>query len=175
MQLVIDVVEVQAGVVAVPAEHAQRGKIVEVGVFGEVGEADLPLVAFAEGGNEQQVVRVPGGAFGAAGRRPLLEHQLAEDAAQGDNRQALGLELDEEDAPGLAGHQRAKLLDAVDLGGGLGVEAQFFRLIIEREVVEVLGVDGPIEPVAEILHQGRERLDLPEFFAMVGHGRVPSA
>ena len=49
MQFMINVVETQAGVVAVPAEHPQRGKVVQVGVFREVREADLPLVAFAEG------------------------------------------------------------------------------------------------------------------------------
>ena len=58
------VVKMQAGIVAVPAEHLQRGQVVQVRVFGEVGQADLPLVALAVGRNEQEVVHVPGRAFG---------------------------------------------------------------------------------------------------------------
>ena len=57
VQLVVDVVEVQIGIVAVPAQHAERGKIVQLRVFGEMRKADLPLVALAEGGDEEQVVR----------------------------------------------------------------------------------------------------------------------
>ena len=98
-------------------------------------------------------MRVPGRPFCATGRRPLLEHQLSQNASQGHDREPLGLELDEEDSPGLAGHQGAKLLDAVDLGRGLGVEAQFLGLVIEREVVEVLRIDRPIEFVAQVLYQ----------------------
>ena len=68
----------------------------------EVGEADLALVALAVVGDEEQVVRGPGGALGAVGGGALLERDLAQDAAQGDDGELLWLELDEEDAPGLA-------------------------------------------------------------------------
>jgi preprotein translocase subunit SecG len=40
--------------------------------------------------------------------------------------------LDDEQARGLAGRQGSQLLDLFDLGGGLGVDAQFFGLISSR-------------------------------------------
>ncbi len=89
-------------------------------VLREVREADLALVALAVGGDEEQIVRRPAGAFGAVGGRTLLHDDLAQDAAQRDDRKRLRLELDEEDAPGLAWRERPELLDFLDLGGVLG-------------------------------------------------------
>ena len=82
----------------------------------EVGEADLALVALAVVGDEEQVVRRPGGALGAVGGGALLERHPAQDAAQRDDREPLRLELDEEDAPGLVRRERAQPLDLLDLG-----------------------------------------------------------
>src|SRR3989304_1950871 len=90
----------------------------------EGGETYAALVALAVVGDEEQVLRSPGGALGGPGRGPLLEHHLAQDAPQGNNGQALGLELDEEDAPGLVGRERAQALDALDLDRRLWVDSE---------------------------------------------------
>ena len=51
-----DVVEVQGCIEVVPAEHLQRRQVVSVRGLGEVGEADLALVALAVVRDEEQVV-----------------------------------------------------------------------------------------------------------------------
>ena len=81
-----------------------------------MGEGDPAFLAFAVVGHEEQVVSSPGLALGPVGRGTLLEGHSAEDAAQRHHGQALRLELDEEDAPGLARHQRAQALDFLDRG-----------------------------------------------------------
>ena len=108
VERVRDVVEVQGRVEVVPAEHLERRQVGLCSVLGEVGEADLPLVALAVVGNEEQIVRRPGRALGAVGRGALLEHDAAQDTSQSHDGQPLGLELDEEDAPGLARGERAQ-------------------------------------------------------------------
>src|SRR5438552_2770200 len=104
----------------------------------EVGEGDLALVRglVAESGDEKQVVGLPGGTLGLIEGGAFLNDEMAENAAQDDDGQFLFFELDEKDAPRLVCDQRAKLLDLFDLDSGLGIETEFFRLIIESEVVE---------------------------------------
>ena len=92
-----------------------------------MGEADLALLALAVVGDEEQVVRGPGGALGAVGGGALLERHLAQDAAQRDDRKPLRLELDEEDAPGLLRRERPQALDLLDLGGVLRIDAELVR------------------------------------------------
>jgi hypothetical protein len=50
------------------------------------------------------------------------------------------------------------------------VEAEFFRLVVEGEVFEVVGVDRPVKFVAEVLHQRGEGADVAEVGG--GHGGV---
>ena len=71
--------------------------------FEKWAKGDPALLALAVVGHEEQVVGGPSLALGLVGRGALLERHLAEDAAQRHHGQALRLELDEEDAPGLAG------------------------------------------------------------------------
>src|SRR6185369_876822 len=92
----------------VPAEYLESRQVVAVLRPREVGEADLPLVPLAVVGDEEQVVRGPGGALGAVGGGTLLERHLAQDATQRDDGEFLRLELDEEDAPGLLRRERAQ-------------------------------------------------------------------
>ena len=54
-----DVVEVERRVEVVPAQHLEGRQVGLLRVLREVGEADLTLVALAEVGNEEQVVRLP--------------------------------------------------------------------------------------------------------------------
>ena len=109
------------------------GRSCRPAVFGEVGEADLALVALAVVGDEEQVVRGPGRPLGAVGRGALLERQLAQDAAQGDDGKPLRLELDEEDAPGLVRSTsgRSRLISWI-LAAVFGVDAEFLRLCSRR-------------------------------------------
>ena len=101
-QLAGDGVEVERRVEVVPAEYLEGGQVVAVPGLREVREGDPALLALAVVGDEEQVVGGPGLALGLVGRGALLERHLAEDATQRHHGQALRLELDEEDAPGLA-------------------------------------------------------------------------
>src|SRR5688500_2551299 len=95
---------------------------------GEVCNATLAVPRSSVGGNEQEVVQVPRGVLGSAGAGALLRYQRAENAAQRDDRETLGLELYEKYAPRLTCNQRAKLLDLLNLGRGFRIEAKFFGL-----------------------------------------------
>ena len=130
--------QLEGGIGAVPAQHAQRGQVARLLV--EVGKGDLALVAavVAEGGDEQQIVRYPGRGRALVGRRALLEHQVAQDAPQHHHRHPFALELDEEDAPRLAAGQRPQLVDRLDLGRVLVLEAQFGRRVLEGQFVEAV-------------------------------------
>ena len=66
-QRVSDIVEVKGGIAVVPAEHLERRQVGFVCVLGEVGEADLPLVALAVVGDKKEVIRLPGCAVSAVG------------------------------------------------------------------------------------------------------------
>ena len=46
---------------------------------------------------------MPSGLIGFFGRSPFLDHQPAENAAQGHDRQSFRFKFDEENAPGLVG------------------------------------------------------------------------
>ena len=122
-ELAGDGVEVERCVEIVPAEHLERGQVVAVPGLREMRKGDAALLALAVVGDEEQVVGGPGLALGLVGRGALLECHLAEDAAQRHHRKALRLELDEEDPPGLARHERAQALDLLDLGRVLRVDA----------------------------------------------------
>lgn len=59
--------------------------------------------------------------------RALFHHQVGKDAAEDDDGEFPAVELDEEDAPGLLGIERAELADGLDLGSLSGLEADFVR------------------------------------------------
>jgi hypothetical protein len=139
-----------------------------------MGKADLPLAALAVVGDEEQVVGSPGGAVGAVGGGALLERHLAQDAAQRHHRQLLRLELDEEDAPGLARRERLQALDFGDLGGGLRVDAKFVGGEVVEQIVHVLervAGNRPAHLVAQVGDELDEALDVRQFGAVIGWHR----
>lgn len=75
----------------------------------EVSEADFAAIVIlgTKGGDKEQVLGIPGGAVRFVGRGALLDDEVGEDAAQEDDGEFLLVELDEEDAPGLVGGERA--------------------------------------------------------------------
>ena len=119
-----------------------------------MGKGDLAVGAFPIVRDEEQIVEVPCGQIRFLRRGAFPDNQLAQDPAEDDDRQSLRLEADEENAPGLAGRQGAQLLDLFDPGGGPGVDAQFFGLVFEGQLVESLGPDGLVQLVAEVGDQG---------------------
>ncbi|OGP83459.1 MAG: hypothetical protein A2V87_00370 [Deltaproteobacteria bacterium RBG_16_58_17] len=54
----------------------------------------------------------------------------------------------------MAGNQGAQLFDLFDPGGGPGVDAELFGLIVEGQFVEIFHPDGPVQLVAEVGDQG---------------------
>ncbi|HLA26902.1 MAG TPA: hypothetical protein VJZ49_03290 [Syntrophales bacterium] len=153
-QFVVDVADVEGRVGVVPAEHFQGRQIAGGDVLGEMGKGDLALVVFPVIGNEEKVMEVPRGPVRFLRRSPFFDDQLAQYPAEDDDRQALGLEADEENAPGLAGCQGAQLLDLFDPGGSPGVDAELFGLIFEGQFVEILCPDGPVQLVTEVGDKG---------------------
>ena len=113
-------------------------------------EGDTALLALAEIGHEEQIFGGPGSAFGRTGRGPLPERHATEDSAERHHRQALGLELDKEDAPGLTRYERAQALDLLDLGRVLRVDSKFLGGVLEGHLLEVLRGDRPVEFVAQV-------------------------
>src|SRR5438105_2774633 len=110
-----------------------------------MGEGNVAVIGFAIGGNEQQVMKLPCGLLSPIGRLPFLDDQRTEDAAKNNNGQTFRLEVNEKDSPWLIGMQGAKLLDLLDLDGGVGVEAKFFRFILESQVVKPFRLNRPFE------------------------------
>ena len=141
---VLDVVEV--GLVGVPGEGAQFGEAALA--VAKVSEGDGAVLGITLGGDEEQVVQPPDGLMGVAAAAGGYER--AQDAAQDDDGQTLALELDVKDGPGLGVRQGAYLLDGLDLDGVPGVYAEFGRIVVEGIVVSVLGLDGPVEFVAQV-------------------------
>ena len=95
-----EVVDLERGVAAVPAEHAEGGHVALL--LMEVGEGDFATIVFrAEGGDEEQVLGVPGRAVGLVGRGAFLHHEVRKDAAKDDDGEFFLIELDEKDAPRL--------------------------------------------------------------------------
>ncbi|MDP1612931.1 MAG: hypothetical protein Q8M11_17900 [Sulfuritalea sp.] len=149
-----DVGKLRRGVVLVPAQHAQHGQVAVLGFVGEMRQGDLAVARRAETGNEQQVARMPGlVATAFLGVGAALDRQAVEHPAQDDDGQALALELDEEDAPGLAAAQRPQLLDAADGDTVLVVQEQFVGVPVEEGVVDILDVHRPVQFGVEIAHQ----------------------
>jgi hypothetical protein len=85
-KLMLDEGEFEVAVVAVPAEHLEGRQVAPLGAFREVSEGDLPLFPLTVGGDEQQVVQVPRRALRCGAGGALLDDELAEDAAQRDDR-----------------------------------------------------------------------------------------
>ena len=155
-QLAGDVVEVERRVEIVPAEHLERRQVVAVVALREVREGDAALLALTVVGDEEQVVGGPGLPLGLVGRGALLERHLAQDAAQRHDGQTLRLELDEEDAPGLARRERTQALDLLDLGRVLRVDPELVRGVLEGQLFEVDRVDRPAQFVSQVrLRAGR--------------------
>ena len=171
-QLAGDGVEVERRVEVVPSEHLEGRQVVAVPELREMREGDAAFLALAVVGHEEQVIGVPGLALGLVGRGALFERHLAEDAAKRHHRQALRLELDEEDAPGLARHERAQAFDLLDLGRVLRVDPEFLRGVLEGQLLEVVRVDRPVELVAEVGHELVEAADAGEALAVVGRHRL---
>ena len=167
-QLAGDGIEVERRVEIVPAEDLEGRDLLAIPGLREVREGDAALLALTIVRDEEQVVRGPGLAFGHVGRCALLERHLAEDATQRHHGQALRLELDEENAPGLARHERAQTLDLLDLGRVLRVDPQLVRGVLEGQLLEVVRVDRPAQLVAEVSHKLVEAADFGEAFAVVG-------
>ena len=97
-----DVVELEVGIGAIPAKDMEGGEVAFVLL--EMGEGDFALggVLIAVGGDEEEVVHLPAGAVGAIGAGAAFDDEVGEDAAEDDDGEALFLEADPEDAPGLA-------------------------------------------------------------------------
>ena len=168
-QLTGDGIEMERRVEVVPAEHLERREIVALGRLREVGEGDAALVTFAVVGQEEQVVGSPSLALGRLGRGTLLEHHLAENAAQRHHRQTLGLELNEEDPPRLTRRERAQAPYLLNLGCVLRVYPEFLlRVVLEGELLEIVGADRPAEVVAQVGDELVEATDGGEAFSVVG-------
>ncbi|MBM4043207.1 MAG: hypothetical protein FJ290_32365 [Planctomycetes bacterium] len=163
-----DVVEVERGVEVVPAEHLEGGEVMASPGRQEVREGDLALIALTVVRDEEKVISGPRLALGSIRGGALVEHHLTQDATQGHHGKALGLELDEEDAPGLVRREWAKALDLLDLGRVLGIDAELFGGVFEGQVLEVLGADGPAHLVPQVGDELVENPDLSQSAAVVG-------
>ncbi len=141
---VLDAVEM--GLAGVPGEGAQFGEPALAAA--KVGEGDGAVLGVTLGGDEEQVVQPPDRLVGVA--MAAGGHERAQDAAQDDDGQTFALELDVEDGPGLGICQGAYLLDGLDLDGVFGVYAEFGWVVVEGVVVGVLGLNGPVEFVAQV-------------------------
>src|SRR5262245_25027812 len=84
---------------------------------------------------------------------------MAENTTEDNNTKLLFFELDKENPPRLVCYQWAELFDPFDFDRSLGVQAEFFRLIIESEVIEVARLDRPVKFIAKVLNQRRKGLD----------------
>ena len=57
----------------------------------------------------------------------------------------LFVEIDPEDTPRLLGVIRTKLLYFLDVDGGLGVKTKLSRVVIKRDIFDLIGLNGPVE------------------------------
>ena len=151
-QLPDHVVEVERRIEVVPAQDLQGREVAGRQRLGEMGERDPPLA------------RV----LGAARRRAFRDRHTSEDSAERYDWQAFRLELDEEDAPRLAGRQRTQSLDLLDLGRVTGVDPELRRGVLEGQVLEVGPAYRPVQLVAKERDQLVEAPDSAEALAEVG-------
>ena len=84
--------------------------------------------------------------------------------------QFLGFKLDKEDAPGLAGIQRAKLVDLVDFCRVLHLDAKFSRRVFKRQFIKAIFLQRPAEFVFQIADELGEALNGAKGFDGLGHG-----
>jgi hypothetical protein len=84
---------------------------------------------------------------------------VGKDAAEDDNRELLAVELDEEDAPGLFGIERAELANGFDLGGVGGLEPEFVRFVVKGEVLDFVSFERPAKLVLQIADELFEGVD----------------
>jgi len=94
-------------------------------------------------------------------------HQTIEHATQRGNGQAALVELDKENAPGLAADQRAQLLDGLDLDFVLGLAVELVGLPVKQVVFPVVHMHRPAQLVVQVLHQGGDGMDVAQ---IVGQG-----
>jgi len=87
-----------------------------------MGKRQLTLSTFSVRRDEEKIVRSPSLLFCFFRRAALLDHELAEDTAECDNREPFGLEFHEEDPPGLRGSERTELFDLAYLGCAFRVQ-----------------------------------------------------
>ena len=157
-----EAVDLERGIAAVPAEHAERG---HVALFlMEVGERDFATIVFSpEGGDEEQVLGVPGRAVGLVGRGAFLHHEVGKDAAEDDDGELLTVELNKEDTPRLLGIEWAELTDGLDLGRIGRLEPEFIGLVIEREIFDIVAFERPAKfvlQVADELFEGANEVEI---------------
>ena len=94
---------------------------------------------------------------------------MTEDAAEDDDGEFPLLKLDEEDAPRLAVLERAELMDGLHLHRVLVLEAQVSGLLLEREVVEAVFPERPVEFGFEVADELREGFEGAEMVSGGGH------
>lgn len=92
---------------------------------------------------------------------------MTQDAPQDDDGKFLFLELDEEDAPRLAGCERTKLVNFFYFDGILVFQAKLGWLIFKSEVVEAARLDRPFEFRFQVVDEVGELADVAE---LVGSG-----
>jgi hypothetical protein len=141
---------------------------IRYGFLGEMGNGEFAVFGFAVGRQKEKVVGFPRGTLPVSGS--FFDDKRAEDAAQDDNRQALLLEAHPEDPPRLTARERAELLDFLDPHGRRLVDPEILRLIVERDVLWILGVNRPVELVTEERNQFPERSDVSELFGFADMG-----
>jgi len=100
--------------------------------------------------------------------RARLDLHLRQDAAERHDRQPLGRELDEEDAPRLTRDEGPQSLYLLDLGRVLRVDPKLFGGVLEGQILELRPVDGPVELVAQKGDQLVEAPDAGEALTEVG-------
>jgi hypothetical protein len=169
VQLVGNVVELERRVPAVPAEDTQCRQIAVVLV--KMGKGDFARVGgfIAESRNEKKIVGVPRGLVGLFCRGAFLDDKMAQDAAQDDDGEFLFLELDEENAPRLAGRKRAELVNFLDGDGVLVFQTEFGGNIFKRNVVEAARLDRPFKFGFQIADEIGKLADGSEW---VGHKSI---
>src|SRR5208283_19015 len=119
----------------VPPENLERRQVVPVRRAREMGKGDLPAIALAVIGNEEEIIGGPCRTIGAVCGGALLERHVAEDAAQRHNRQPFRFEFDEEDAPGLVGRERSQTFYALNLDRRLRIDAKLIGCELEKQIV----------------------------------------